>query len=891
MKQYESDIVLRDGSLAFVRPATPDDHALLLEFLRKLTRDSINLRFHHSIDPHKEVAALIPTGNQFALIACRNEAVIGHAIYTTTVHARAEIAVIVLDEFQDKGLGTILLGQLAQAAADAGIAFFEAKVLPENARLLQVVSKLGFPTNLRSDPGFVHVTFPASKLPEALAFFEEQETESAIAAMKKFLKPRGIAVIGASTKRGGLSGELFRNILETSFNGPVYPVNARSDVVQSVAAYRSVLDCPGQVDLAFIVVPAKAVLSVARECAQKGVSALVVISSGFAETNEEGAQLQKELVALCQRTGMRLIGPNCMGIINTDPAVNLNGQFAPYKPIPGQMGFLSQSGALGVAIIEYASRLGLGMSSFISVGNKADISGNDLIQYWEQDEHTNLILLYLESFGNPRKFSKIARRVSKKKPILAVKGGRSKAGFRATQSHTGALISTSNITVDALFQQAGVIRVDTLEEMFDVAALLNTQPIPSGNRVGIITNAGGAGILAADACENLGMIVPEFSLETQQRLRSQLSPAAAIKNPVDMVASASAEDFSKTILSVASDANIDALIVIFIKPMAITAEAVAEQILSATKELNGRLPVLTSFMAYHGKLEILGQDEIEIPSYPFPESAARALSKAVEYGKWLNKSDSPLFSYAQARKEEAKAIIANALVEGECWLSSPDVQRLLDCYGISLVETRQVTSPAEAAQAASDLGGKIALKALAPGLVHKTEAGGVRLGLSGFAETQFAAQQMLDQLESDGFHASGFLVQPMIPEGLEMLVGVTHDPVFGPILVCGTGGVLVELLNDIAVRIAPINVQDAHEMLTSLKTYPLLNGYRGGPVYDTAALEQIIDRISSLVEDISEIKELDLNPVIVLTKGVAIVDARIRVAQGVPTHLFGSKKH
>jgi acetyl coenzyme A synthetase (ADP forming)-like protein len=892
VEQFETDVVLRDGSLAHVRPVQTGDWVLLMSFIESLSAETLNLRFPNELEPKDAVNELMPGEGQFALLAVREETVIGHAIYTVTEPGKAEHAVVVADAYQGKGLGTIILGQLTQAAIAAGILEFEAYVTPENAPILQVVRELGFPTVLKSKPGFIHVTFPASLLPEALARFEQREAMAAVAAMEKFFQPRGIAVVGASRERGSISGELFRNILEAGFQGPVYPVNAKADVVQSVAAYRSVLDCPGPVDLAFIVVPVPAVLPVARECSKKGVHALVVISAGFAEASEAGSRLQQELVEVCRESGMRLIGPNCMGIVNTDPRISLNGQFSPYKPIPGKIGFLSQSGALGIAIIDYASRLGLGMSTFVSVGNKADISGNDLIQYWESDDNTNLILLYLESFGNPRKFARIARRVSRKKPIIAVKGGRSVAGFRATQSHTGALVATSDVTVDALFRQAGVIRTDVLAEMFDVASVLTTQPIPRGDRVAIITNAGGAGILAADACEDLGLQVPELSSDTQVALKDFLSSAAGVRNPVDMVASASSADFARTIRVVAGDPNMDALIVIFIPPMALRPEQVAGEILKAARELGGRIPILSTFMASHGSPEILSDGENCIPSYPFPEAAARALARAVQYGEWLATPKGSVPDFPNIRREAAAAIVARALRGGGGWLTPEEVEKLLDCYGISLVRTLHAGTPQEAGLVAQELGGQVVLKAVAPGLVHKTEAGAVRLDLAGKDETEEAAEGMLEKLGLAGLEGTSFIVQPMVGVGVEMLVGVTHDPVFGPIVVCGAGGVLVELLKDVAVRITPLTDQDASEMIRSLKTFPLLNGYRGGPRYDVQALEQLILRVGALVEDIHEIGELDLNPVIVLPEGqgVSLVDARLRVAEALPPLPFGAKK-
>jgi acetyl coenzyme A synthetase (ADP forming)-like protein len=892
VNRFETDVVLRDGSLAHVRPVCSEDRALLERFIENLSSDSLYLRFLHAVKPEAAVKELIPSAGEFALLVLREEMVIGHAIYAITTPGKADAAVVVADDYQGKGLGTILLGQLAQAAIVEGISVFEAQVAMENAPMLRVLRELGFPTVLKSEPGLIRVTFPASLLPEALARFEQREAMAAVAAMKKFFQPCGVAVIGASRQRGGISGELFRNILEAGFQGPVYPVNAKTDVVQSVAAYRTVLDCPGPVDLAFIVVPAQAVLAVARECAQKGVRALVVISAGFAEASEAGAQLQQDLVEVCREAGMRLIGPNCMGIVNTDQKVSLNGQFSSYEPIPGKIGFLSQSGALGIAIIDYASRLGLGMSTFVSVGNKADISGNDLIQYWESDDNTNLILLYLESFGNPRKFARIARRVGRKKPIIAVKGGRSAAGFRATQSHTGALVSASDVSVDALFLQAGVIRTDVLAEMFDVAALLTTQPVPKGDRVVIITNAGGAGILAADACEDLGLQVPELSSESQADLRGFLSSAAGIRNPVDMVASASSSDFARAIRVVASDPIVDALMVIFIPPMALRPEEVAREILKAAQALDGRIPILSTFMASHGSPEILSDGQSRIPSYPFPEAAARALARAVQYGKWLSTPEGNVPNFSDAHREEAAAIVAHALRGGGRWLTSEETENLLGCYGIPLVKSLYAATPDEAGQAAEKLGGQIALKGVAPGLVHKTEAGAVYLDLAGNGETEKAAVEMLKQLTSAGMTATGFVIQPMVPSGIEMLVGVTHDPVFGPIVVCGAGGVLVELLKDVVVRITPLTDQDASEMIHSLKTFPLLSGYRGGPRYDVTALEQVILRVGALVEDIHEIAELDLNPVIVLPKrqGVSLVDARVRVAEALPALPFGAKK-
>ncbi len=890
MQQFSSDVVLKDGSLIRVREFRAEDHELLAEFVKSLPPETLYLRFARAITPEAALEEMTPEKDDLVLLALREGRVVAHAGYYLTSPGRAESAVVVADPYQGKGIGTILLGQLAEVAGTRGVTEFEALVAPENYKMVEVLRNLGFRTVLKVEPLLIRVTFPTSILPEVQERFEQREATAAAAALEAFFRPRGVAVIGASRERDTIGGRLFRNILDSGFRGQVYPVNNSATVVQSVAAYRSVLDCPGPVDLAIVVVPATAVVQVAKECASKGVRSLVVISAGFSESGEEGARLQRELMEVCAQSGMRVVGPNCMGIVNTDPEVSLNGQFSPFKPAPGRMGFLSQSGALGIAVIEEANRLGLGMSTFVSVGNKADISANDLIEYWERDDKTDLVLLYLESFGNPRKFARIAKRVTKRKPILAVKSGRSAAGFRATQSHTGALLATSDVTVNALFRQSGVIRVDTLAEMFDVAALLGTQPPPKGNRVGIVTNAGGAGILAADACEDLGVKVPELSPEAQASLGSFLPATAGLKNPVDMIASATPDEFAHAIRAVASDPSIDAILVIFVPPVAVSPEDVAARILEEARRLGGRIPVLSTFMATHGVSEVLSDGRNRVPSYPFPEAAAKALSSAVQYGRWLATPAGTMRTFPDTRKGEAAAIVARALGRGTGWLSPKETQDLLSCYGISLIETVTVSTPEEAGRAAGRMGGRVALKGMAKGLLHKTDVGAVRLNLSGEEEVKAAAREMMNHLASLGFEQTGLVVQPMVPVGVEMLVGVTSDPVFGPVVACGAGGVLVELLKDVAVRITPVTDQDAGEMVRSLKTFPLLSGYRGGPTHDVKALEEVILRVGAMVEDLPEIAELDLNPLMVLPEGggVAVVDARLRVAEAKRTIPLGA---
>jgi acyl-CoA synthetase (NDP forming) len=571
-----------------------------------------------------------------------------------------------------------------------------------------------------------------------------------------------------------------------------------------------------------------------------------------------------------------------MGIMNTADDVRLNASFAPVYPQPGRVGFLSQSGALGLAVIDYAGELGLGLSTFVSVGNKADISGNDLLHYWEADPDTDLILLYLESFGNPRKFARITRRVARTKPIVAVKSGRSTAGARATSSHTGALIAASDVTVDALFRQAGVIRTDTLAEMFDVASLLANQPAPAGNRVGVVTNAGGPGILCADACEADGLVVPTLPEAVQRRLSEFLAPEASTVNPVDMIASATAQDYERAIELVVNEGDVDAVVAIFIPPLVTRPEDVAMAIRSAAERMPDDVPLLTVFMSAHGVPDELQGKDVRIPSYAFPEDAARALARTVRYGTWRRTPGGLVPEFQDVRQDEAASMIASALREGPRWLHPDEVARLLSCYGLPLAEWRIAETTEEAGGAADELTGPVALKAVAPELVHKTEAHGVRLGLRGAEEVATAAREMAGELATAGHPGIRFLVQRMVSGGVEMLVGMVHDPLFGPVVACGAGGVTSELIRDVAVRITPLTDADAAEMIRSLATFPLLEGYRGAPKADVGALENVLLRLSALVESHPELAELDLNPVMVLPDGAAIVDARIRVEEPAP---------
>ena len=874
-----ADVVLRDGSTVRVRPITAADETPMTDFLRGLSVRSRVLRFFSAgtnLADQARRSVSIGEGAAHGLVAVHGAGgeIVGHAGYVCERADSAEVAFAIADGYQGRGLATVLLAHLAAHAHAHGVTTFTALVLPENHRMIEVFRESGFPVEVASAVDVVTVRLPTELDADGWGRFHQRGQIASVAAVRSVLAPSAVAVVGASRRRGSVGGEILHNLITSGYDGIVYPVNPNATAVQSMPAYPSVSALPGPVELAVIVVPAARVLEAARDCGAAGVRSLVVISAGFAEAGVDGVARQRELLEVCREHGMRLVGPNCLGVLNTAAGVGLNATFMPRMPNPGRVGFLSQSGGLGIAIVDAANRLHLGLSGFVSVGNKADLSGNDFIQFWEQDENTDVILMYLESFGNARNFARIARRVGRSKPIVAVKSGRSAAGARASSSHTGALLAASDVTVDALFRQAGVIRTDTLGELFDVAALLSSQPAPRGNRVAIITNAGGPGILCADACEASGLEVAQLGARVRARLRRFLPGEAAVANPIDMIATASAEDYTHAIEVVGRSGAVDAIIVIFVPPLVTEALDVAAAITRAVARVPPELAVLAVFMAQEGVELRRGGRPMAV--YAFPEDAARALGHAARYGAWRGLPAAEIPQFADVRPDEAAAVIARALGAGGGWLDADDVAELLDCYGVRIPAWRRAADPAAAERAAVELGGRVALKALAPGLVHKSDAGGVRVGLRPGAVAR-EASRMGTRIERAGFSPDGFLVQEMATKGIELIVGVVQDRHFGPLLACGAGGTSTELLGDVSVRLTPLSAADAREMLRSLRVYPLLEGYRGAPAVDVAAIEELLLRVGALVEAHPEIAEMDLNPVVALPDGPVTVDARVRV--------------
>jgi acetyl coenzyme A synthetase (ADP forming)-like protein len=862
------DVILRDGETLRLRAPATEDAGALAAFFTGLSERSFYMRFHgirrvddglvqHFLEPDwQERGVLVgELSNRIVAVAeymrLRDESV-------------AEAAFAVADEHQGRGIGTRLLEQLALRAGEAGIERFVAEVLPENRAMLGVFEGAGLEVTRDLDGGEFEVRFPIASTERSVRTRDERDHLAVTTSLRPFFEPRSVAVIGASRRRGSIGGELFRNVLAADFTGAAYPVNRDGEPVGGVPAHKSIADVPEVVDLAVVCLPAALVLDAAEAALTTGVKALCVISSGFAEIGAEGRERQERLLDLVRAHGGRLVGPNCLGI--AVPRLGLNATFGPRPLPPGPIAFSSQSGALGLALLEKASERRLGFSSFVSIGNKADVSSNDLLEWWEDDDQTDLVLLYLESFGNPQKFARLARRVARRKPVLALKAGSTEAGARAASSHTAALAS-SDTAVEALFRQAGVIRAGTLEELIDAAALLSSQPLPRGRRVGVLTNAGGLGILCADACEAAGLELPELSEETTATLRPLLPEDASLANPVDLLGSATAATYQAVIPTLLEDKRLDAVIILFVPPVVAGTDEVAAAILDAVDHTGTDKPVLAVLISGHGTPAALRQEGSSVASFAYPESAARALGLAAARAEWLRR---PAGSVPPAPKVDvatARRIVETTLQgRSEAWLDADATRGLLEAYGVPFVPERVAQTVDEAVEAAAELGLPVVVKTAAAG-AHKTEQGGIALDLLDEHQVRAAAERI----------GLPVLVQPMVSGGAELLAGIVQDPVFGPLVAFGPGGVFAELIGDAAFRIAPLTDADADELVHKGKAGRLVEGFRGAPAADAAALIDLLHRLSRLAEDFSEVAELDLNPVIALSRTCVAVDARVRL--------------
>ena len=888
-------VVLRDGSVASVRPAASSDADAIRRFFAALSPESRRRRFFVSGEaPPSALALLSGTSDPdkgLTLLVWRSAGeetrVIAVGSYFQTTDRAAEVAFAVADDLQGNGLGTALLERLAVVASERGFRRFEATTLADNAAMLDVFRDSGFEIRSKTEAGTIDVQLSLTPGSGSAAAEEERQRVATAASLRPLLEPRAVAIVGASREPSSIGHRVLEAVRSAGFKGPIYPVNRHGGELADLTVYTSARDLPAGVDLAIVTVPSQAVLSVVDDCAAAHVRSLVVITAGFAEAGPEGRALQDQLTTKVRAYGMRMVGPNCMGLINANPGVSLNASFSPLVPPAGHIGLLSQSGALGLAILGFARQRGLGLSTFVSAGNKADVSGNDLLEYWDSDPTTNVILLYIESFGNPKRFARLARRISRRKPIIAVKSGRSRSGTRAASSHTAAL-AANDVAVDALFHQSGVIRADTLGEMFDIAALVATQPLPSGRRVAIVTNAGGPAILAADACEAAGLVLSSFNDETRARLAQALPPMASSVNPVDMIASAGPDAYRRTLESVLASDDVDAVIVIFTPVDLVGAGAVIQAIRDGVA--GGRAsggagkPVVACVMAEGGQPPPIDCPGEQLPAYAFPENAAHALGKAATHAEWTRQQPGLLWGFDDLQVDDARDACRTALAErGETWLQGDEVHRVLNAFRFPLIAGTLCRTPNEAAAFAATIGFPVVAKVSSAAIQHKSDIGGVRINLADGPSVQQAFADILAAIRRHAPEApfDGVTIQPMLLAGVETMMGIVQDPLFGPLIGFGLGGVHAEILGDVRFRIAPLTDRDVDELLREIKGFRLLEGYRGHAPADVLALRELLLRLSRLADEIPEIAELDLNPVIALPPGhgCRVVDARIRVRQ------------
>ncbi|MDT7615522.1 MAG: hypothetical protein QOF00_2969 [Pseudonocardiales bacterium] len=868
-RHWEADVVASDGGIVHLRPILPRDADALLRFHESLSERTRYLRFFGpyprispkdlvrftTVDHRSRVGFICLLGDEIIAVG-RYEGLPGDGgpggTEGTPGPDSAEVAFVARDEHQGRGLGSILLEHLAAAARENGLRRFEAEVLVENHQMVRVFRQAGYQVSRAFSEGVLHLEFDIDPTEQSLAVRDAREQRAEARSVHNALHPASVAVIGASTDPSKIGHAVLANLLRGNFTGPVFPVNPDARSVRGVRAYASVTDIPDEVDLAVIAVPAAGIDEVMDSCLEKGVTALVVISSGFAEAGEGGTVAERRLVAEARAHGMRVVGPNALGVVNTAPDVRLNATLAPDIPGSGRVGFFSQSGALGTAILASAKERGLGLSTFVSAGNRADVSGNDLLQYWQTDPATDVVLLYLETFGNPRKFARLARRLARTKPVVAVKSGRH-TGPTPGLALTAAPIDEASVR--ALFEQSGVIRVETLAELFDTALVLAYQPLPTGPSVAVVGNSNALGLLVSDALLDEGM---------------ELAGA-----PVDVGTAAPPEEFASAVAKAAGDAGTDALVAVFVPPIATPGAAYARALREAVKGIDK--PVVAVFLAAEGvpaELAVPGPDGTpmrgSVPSYPSPERAAAALARVSRYARWHARPVGEFAVPDGVDSERAREVVAR-LGSGERHeLSDEDALELLACYGITLAEFRRVTGAEAAVAAADELGYPVAIKAAGARWRHRTDLVGVRLDVGAPAGVRRAHGDLAGITGHDEVY-----VQRMAPKGISCVLEIVDDPSFGSLLSFGLSGMATELLGDRAFRVVPVSDQDAAALVRAPRAAPLLAGYKGTEPTRLEALEDLVLRVGRIAEDLPEVRSLALDPVLASPEGAAVIGARI----------------
>jgi acyl-CoA synthetase (NDP forming)/GNAT superfamily N-acetyltransferase len=837
--------VAADGGTVHLRPICPGDAEGLVGLM---DRSSDQTRYYRFFGPMKRLSdkelhrfTNVDHDQRVAFVVLLGDQVVAVGRYDRYPGTDdAEIAFLVEDAHQGRGLGSVLLEHLAAAGRERGIKNFVAEVLAQNGRMVRVFQDAGYQAERSYGDGVVHLTFPIEQTEDALAVAYEREQRSESRSIARLLKPSSVAVVGASNDDGKIGNALLRHLLEYGFAGPVYPVNPGARHVRGVPAYADIESIPDDVDLAVLAVPADEVAGVVEACRRKRVRGLVVVSGGFGETGADGRAAERQLVAAARASGMRVVGPNCLGMVNTDPEVRLNASLAPMVPGRGRVGFFAQSGALGVALLERARRRDLGLSTFVSAGNRADVSGNDLLQYWVTDPGTEVVLLHLESFGNPRKFARLARSVGRTKPVVAVKSGRH---VNVTPGLAGTSVAVPEQSVAALFASAGVIRVQTVAQMFDVGSLLAHQPLPEGPRVAIVGNSTAIGVLVADA-------VLEEGLEL------------ARDAPVDIGVRGRPEEFGAALQAAVDDDDVDAVVAVFLPPLMAGSQEYGPALREVAR--TSAKPVVASFLSTEGippELAVLDDQGMpargSVPSYSTPERAVIALAKVTEYARWRRRPVGDLPDLPDVEEGSAQALVQRVLADAPSGrdVTGDELIALLAAYGIPLLGTRTVTDADEAVAAAEQVGYPVVLKSTAAWLRHRPDLGGVRLDLADAeaVRTAFAAIPSGDPV----------IVQEMAAPGVATVVEIVDDPSFGALVSFGLGGVATDLLGDRAYRTLPLTDLDAAELVRAPRAFPLLDGYRGSEPVDLPALEDLLLRVARLADDLPEVLRLRLEPVLV----------------------------
>lgn len=853
--------MLRDGATAHLRPINPDDAGSLERFHDGQSAESIYLRFFAPM-PHLSARDVyrfthVDHVDRVAFVATLGDAIVGIARYDRMDDTSAEVAFNISDAHQGRGLSSVLLEHLAAAARENGIGRFVAEVLPRNRKMLTVFREAGYEMASHFDDGVISVQFDIDPTDRSLAVMEAREHRAEARSMERLLNPGSVAVIGASRRAGTVGHRLLIDLLAGGFTGRLHVVHPKADVVLGVPAVRRLDQLTETVDLAVVAVPAEGVLDIVRECAAIGVRGLVVVSSGFAETGARGLARQGELVRVARANGLRVVGPNSWGLINAARSVRLNVSLAPELPVEGRLGLFSQSGGLSVAVLDAVARRGLGLSTFLSAGNRADVSGNDCMQYWEEDPNTDAVGLYLESFGNPRKFSRIARRLARIKPVIVLKSGISGLGVPPGHSVRAGLAPRE--AFDSMLRQSGCIRVETLNHMLDVAQLVLNQPLPAGPRVGIVGNSDALGTLIADACVSWGLEV--------------------VHGPVALHPQADPDQFRTALTAAFAQNNVNAVVAAFIPPIATDADEVA-RVLSDVSSRHP-IPVVVCFLG------MSGVTAGAIPSYSTPEEAVRALATVERYSAWRRRDPGRRVEPADVDLPRARSIVAEALAEPDSEPDSePESEPLLDpvtaaallaAFGITLWPQLPIRDPETAVEAAEQLGYPVALKATAPHLRHRVDLGGVRLNIDDAEELREDVAQLRELLAPLG--GNSLVVQRMAPPGVACVIRSVEDPLFGPVVSFGLAGDASELLGDVAHRIPPLTDVDIADLVRSVRAAPKLFGHHGAAPVDVAALEDLLGRVACLADELPEVAELELNPVVVAGQGLAVLHAEIRLAR------------